>query len=95
MSCSAFPPELHVTPPREDTIQEVPAEVRIRRYEHDKDLEDVMEICKDIYGGTDYMPRMVETYSNQDSTLILVAECSTPSPHQKSAGIIGVCELAP
>jgi hypothetical protein len=51
----------------------VAEEYTLELYQHARDYASVVEICKDVYGGTDYMPRMVEHYSKEDNVLVYVA----------------------
>jgi hypothetical protein len=45
--------------------------ISIRRYEHESDKSDVEDICRNVYGGTDYLPRLIQAYSSDPSFLLL------------------------
>ncbi|KAG1668532.1 hypothetical protein FOA52_012126 [Chlamydomonas sp. UWO 241] len=42
-------------------------------YDHGKHHQACKDICTDVYGGKDYMPRMLESYAADENTLMLVA----------------------
>lgn len=56
----------------------------IRPYQHASDCEDVKEICKHVYSGSDYLPRLIGGYSNDPSYLLLSCIAS-----DKVVGVIG------
>ncbi|KAL6757369.1 hypothetical protein V8C86DRAFT_1688143 [Haematococcus lacustris] len=77
MSCGAAPP-MAPPPPMTKTPW------RIRPYRHPTDYGAIVDICKDVYGGTDYIPRMLPTYTSQSHSVLLVAE------HEPSSTVHGI-----
>ena len=47
----------------------------IRKYRRDGDKEAVVEICRDVYDGRDYIPRVIDSYGSDTDVLV-----ETPSP---------------
>uniref|UniRef100_A0A383W008 N-acetyltransferase domain-containing protein n=1 Tax=Tetradesmus obliquus TaxID=3088 RepID=A0A383W008_TETOB len=47
--------------------------VQIRTYLH-QDQPAVVDICKKVYNGSDYMPRMIQHFAERDGTTVLVSQ---------------------
>ena len=62
--------------------------VRNFRLEGGGDLQQVAELCAGVYDGTDYLPRMIESYAADAHVLILVAEAA-PSHDGKACSNSG------
>eukprot|EP00798_Chlamydomonas_sp_ICE-L_P006267 gene6267-2895_t len=64
----------------------------VRRYSTDTDSLDksqVLEICAKVYDGSDYMPRMLDSYAADPHVLLLVAETLDEGGKPMLGGIIG------
>ncbi|KAL7498818.1 hypothetical protein ACHAWT_006675 [Skeletonema menzelii] len=48
-----------------------PSNYRIRPYDPSRDRTSLEEICANIYGGSDYLPKMANTYVNDDACSFL------------------------
>ncbi|KAG7669353.1 hypothetical protein KSW81_007508 [Nannochloris sp. 'desiccata'] len=48
--------------------------IKIRQYSPSTDRSEVIEICKDVYGGFDALPKVIDTYHTQPDTYIYVCE---------------------
>ncbi|KAG2429966.1 hypothetical protein HYH02_013917 [Chlamydomonas schloesseri] len=58
----------------------------VRRFNYDRDIEDLREICANVYGGTDYMPRLVKKLSEDPGVLVLAAEAVAPAAEGEEMG---------
>lgn len=45
-------------------------EPHIREYQPDRDREAVLDICRDVYGGRDYIPRVIDSYGSDTDVLV-------------------------
>jgi len=56
----------------------VPAQTAAQHYSirdcEPADVEQIKDMCKDVYGGGDYMPRMIEEYLENELCLLIVAD---------------------
>lgn len=50
----------------------------IRRYRRDGDTDAVVEICRDVYDGRDYIPRIIDSYGPETDVLVEVPSVSDP-----------------
>ncbi|EFJ46588.1 hypothetical protein VOLCADRAFT_105495 [Volvox carteri f. nagariensis] len=51
-----------------------PLRHRIRKFDLESDLQDLTDICANVYGGTDYMPRIIHRIAKDPGVLVLAAE---------------------
>ncbi|GFR44407.1 hypothetical protein Agub_g5640 [Astrephomene gubernaculifera] len=49
---------------------------RVRLFNYERDLKDLQEICANVYGGSDYLPRIVHRIVADPGQLVLAAESS-------------------
>ncbi len=50
----------------------------IRRYRRDGDKDAVVEICRDVYDGRDYIPRVIDSYGTETDVLVEAPSASDP-----------------
>ncbi|KAG2423438.1 hypothetical protein HXX76_015309 [Chlamydomonas incerta] len=60
----------------------------VRRFDYNRDIEDLREICAKVYDGTDYMPRLVKKLSEDPGVLVLAAEAAGSGSGGEGAGHI-------
>ena len=54
---------------------------RLRKFDVDKDMEAIHDICKDVYGGADYLPKTAPILANDsNSTFVVLADITTDRP---------------
>ncbi|GLC41717.1 hypothetical protein PLESTM_001232200 [Pleodorina starrii] len=56
---------------------------RIRVFDYERDLQDLKNICANVYGGTDYMPRIIHRIAADPGILVLAAESISASQEQQ------------
>ncbi|KAF6253297.1 acyl-CoA N-acyltransferase [Scenedesmus sp. NREL 46B-D3] len=65
-----------------------PHDLSIRPYLH-QDQPAVVDICKNVYNGSDYMPRMIQHFAERGETTVLVSQPGPgPEPGANSADAI-------
>ena len=58
------------------SLAPVPPTTTIRRYTPAQDRAAVFDICRDVYDGRDYIPRVIDDYADETDVLV---ECSEAS----------------
>lgn len=61
----------------------------VRPYLHASDYQAIADICKDVYNGHDYMPRMIGSYASDPAYLLLAANSCDTEGKGRLVGIIG------
>lgn len=58
----------------------------IRRYRRDTDKDAVVEICRNVYDGRDYIPRVIDSYPTQKIDVLVEAPSSSEPPRALLCG---------
>ena len=45
---------------------------RLRKFDVDKDMEAIHDICRDVYGGADYLPKTAPILANDPNSFFVV-----------------------
>ena len=54
---------------------------RLRKFDVDKDMEAILDICRDVYGGADYLPKTAPTLADDpNSSFVVLADMMTDRP---------------
>ena len=54
---------------------------RLRKFDVDKDMEAIHDICKDVYGGADYLPKTAPILADDpNSSFVVLADITTDRP---------------
>lgn len=54
---------------------------RLRKFDVDKDMEAIHDICRDVYGGADYLPKTAPILANDpNSFFVVLADITTDRP---------------
>ena len=67
---------------QESKQSEDASSISVRPFNYASDLQDLLDICASVYGGSDYMPRIIHSLVKRDDVVILAAssESSDMSP---------------
>lgn len=58
-----------------------PSPYRLRKFDVDKDMEAIHDICKDVYGGADYLPKTASILADDpNSSFVVLADITTDRP---------------
>ena len=58
---------------------------RLRKFDVEKDMEAIHDICRDVYGGADYLPKTAPVLADDPNSSFFVLADITTTDQQPSA----------